>query len=106
MDNPLRVSEPLPDLAVAERAGKGRWQAKGRPKGGTRRRAKKSEPESATALGDRGESQSEKDGASLPRTGPGEETPGDQELSAACYGPDRAIALKQPPKGRLIDIAV
>lgn len=106
MDSLLRVSEPLPDVAAAERAGEGRWQARGRPKGAARRRAKKGEPGPTTASGDRRESHAEKDGGPLAQTSPGEETPADQELSAVCYGPDRTIAPKQPSKGRLIDIAI
>lgn len=106
MDSPLRVSEPLPDLAAAERAGEGRWRDRGRPRGDTRPRAKKRGSASATASDGRVESYPGEDDAYPPQTGPGDGTSGDRELSAACYGPDKAIALQQPSKGRLIDIAV
>lgn len=106
MDSLSRVSEPLPDVAVAEQTREGRWQARGRPKGAARRRPKKSEPEPATASGDRRESHAEKDGGSPPQTDPDEETPADQEVSGACYGRDKAIAPTLASKGRLIDIAV
>ncbi|MDD5558338.1 hypothetical protein [Candidatus Methylomirabilis sp.] len=106
MDGLSKVSEPLPDVAVAEQAREGRWQASSRPKGAARRRPKKGEPGWGTASDDRRDSHAEEDGGSPPQTDPDKETPADQEVSGACYGRDKAIAPTLPSKGRLIDIAV
>ena len=106
MDSLSRVSEPLPDVAAAERAREERRQAQGRSKGTARRGPKKGEPGPATASDDRRESHAENDGGPLPRTDPDEETPADQEVSGACYGRDKTIASTLPSKGRLIDIAI
>jgi hypothetical protein len=106
MDSLSKVSEPLPDVAVAVQTREGRWQARGRPKEAARRRPKKGKPEPATASGDRRESHAEEDGGLLSQSDSDKKTPADQEVPGACYGRDKAIAPTLPSKGRLIDIAV